>query len=243
MTAIRLTAASSQYLTRTSAPLVDFNADYTFTGWIRFATVSADQIILMMVDGGDDGSHDIMSVTSGNRFRLSSRTSWSGVQTDGTSITVAAGQWYHVAVVRSGDDVMLYVDGVLEVTVTHSTAGRGTSDRQVLGAGYFGSATAFTDCRLWGWNQWNVQLDATEVATEAAAEQANAVLTTGRVSAWDFDGANRSNDDVGTADWTEVGSPTNEADPGFVVPGVDPTSSASAVFGAFGGIIGGRVSS
>lgn len=225
MTAIRLTAASSQYLTRTSAPLVDFNSDYTFTGWIRFATVSADMIILMMVDGGDDGSHDIMSVTSGNRWRLSSRTSWSGVQTDGAVLTVSAGTWYHVAVVRSGDDVMLYVDGVLEVTVNHSTAGRGTSDRQVLGAGYFGSATAFVDGRLWGWNQWSLQLDATEVATEAAAEQADAVQTTGLVSAWDFDGASRSNDDVGTADWTEVGSPTDEADPGFTSSSFAPIAA------------------
>jgi len=156
---------STSYLIRDAVTVLDYNSNYTILG-----KVYADQVtvyeVLSLIGHAVGGSDDDAIVIAHTSARLGGEEQLAGVYStnDGTSV-IATATWYHVALVRSGNNLLIYLDGTLETTVTGGNhASRPASDRMVLGA-WLTASDKFTG-RLFHWAAWQSALTQTEVNTE-----------------------------------------------------------------------------
>jgi Concanavalin A-like lectin/glucanases superfamily len=87
------------------------SGDFTLDWWARFATVKIPGYFLGQYDasGSQRGWGVYMNAATTIQVRLSATA------TDGTSFTFpwspTTGVWYHIAVVRTGNNLMVFVDG------------------------------------------------------------------------------------------------------------------------------------
>jgi len=106
-------ASDQQYLTISNAD-DRFNAttDFTYEVWVKFTSKGFNGQRLAPFFGGQE--HDYAALID-NRIgmRLNSNGVCSGDRTFGNSSTIDTDIWYHIAYVRSGSVVSLYLDGTL----------------------------------------------------------------------------------------------------------------------------------
>lgn len=210
--AIRFTYSSTEYCQRT-ANLLDHNSTYTICCWVRPQTFSqACHIVTLQTALGNFTNQD--SVVLSDAGALSVESNISGTGTPDTGSTLSTGTWYHVALVRSGDaDLSLYLNGVLDATVTTNIAGRLSCGSIALGT--FDGGSFNFDGRVSALKEWTRALTASEIASEMRCMRPVSPRSingwwpfavgndTMRPKDWTFRGR----------DWTEVNTPTNEADP------------------------------
>jgi len=226
--ALRLTAASSQYLSISSNP-IDFNADmgYSIGGWIRFASLIGTCYVVAIEGVSHDFGDMDAFLTDYGVFKLSAFSGGGGGNSGGSSGYVDS-VWYHVVMVRSSDSVLdLFVDGVRVDTNTNSVAGRGAAAFMHLGAYYESGASNFSDARLWGWKSWNRALTAAEITREMRTAMPCSFDTDYGI--WPFLRTNRASDYSGLGNsWTESASPTDEDPPPVAWDATEATITAVA---------------
>ncbi len=185
--ALGLTAASAQYATLPSG-IVSGVTDFTVSTWVKVNAFATWQRIF---DFGT-GTTNYMFLTtqygtggSASRLRFGIRTPSVPEQiVSGTSIALTTGAWTHVAVVRSGTTVSLYVNGAL--------AGSGTialnpSDLGVTTQNYLGKSQwndPYLDGALDDFRLYSQALSASEIALYASplAAPQNLAATPGPLS-------------------------------------------------------------
>jgi hypothetical protein len=111
---------SSQYLTvANNAAYYPGTGDFTFEAWVNLNVVNSTQRRFFSLQS--PGSSTVLDgyITTGNKFAIGIRGSNGTGSNDviGTT-TPVAGTWYHVAGVRSGTTLYLFVNGILEVSAT-----------------------------------------------------------------------------------------------------------------------------
>jgi endoglucanase len=80
--------------------------DFTATAWVRLATAIADtQVILQQMDGSGTGRTWLYRKSTGEL------ASYLGNAETTSSATLATNTWYHVALVKTGSSLQLYVNG------------------------------------------------------------------------------------------------------------------------------------
>lgn len=101
--------------TPSSADFAYGTGDFTWEGWIRFATTAADQYFL------DHGSNGGMIQYQAGTLRYYNPTTGTGsaLYTPGGG-ALTAGVWYHIAATRSSGTTRLFVDGVLKASASDS---------------------------------------------------------------------------------------------------------------------------
>ena len=124
---------TDDYLSASDHADFDFGAnDFTVETWARWGTTpSGNQLIAAHYDyGSSDGSWYFRATATGFRAGFSDdRTADDGhyVALDWT-YSIVADTWYHLALVRSGNNVILFINGVLQssqamsLTLFNSTA-------------------------------------------------------------------------------------------------------------------------
>lgn len=127
---------SGDYLTIPDAPVLKFGgADFTVECWVYLNTVATNNIVSKWNAGGTPATNQWLLYTSS----ASPRFIWStdGTNTSGTAIgtTLTTGVWHHLAAVRNGSSVTLYVDGVGGTPVSISGSLYG-AETEVLGISY-----------------------------------------------------------------------------------------------------------
>jgi len=106
-------ASDQQYLTISNADdRFNATADFTYEIWVKFTSKGFNGQRLAPFFGGQQ--HDYAALID-NRIgmRLNSNSVCSGDRTFGSTSTIGTDTWYHIAYVRSGSVVSLYLDGTL----------------------------------------------------------------------------------------------------------------------------------
>jgi hypothetical protein len=106
-------ASDQQYLTISNADdRFNATADFTYEIWVKFTSKGFNGQRLAPFFGGQQ--HDYVALID-NRIgmRLNSNSVCSGDRTFGSTSTIGTDTWYHIAYVRSGSVVSLYLDGTL----------------------------------------------------------------------------------------------------------------------------------
>jgi hypothetical protein len=110
---ILFNASDQQYLTISNADdRFNATADFTYEIWVKFTSKGFNGQRLAPFFGGQQ--HDYAALLD-NRIgmRLNSNSVCSGDRTFGNTSTIGTDTWYHIAYVRSGSVVSLYLDGTL----------------------------------------------------------------------------------------------------------------------------------
>jgi hypothetical protein len=150
---IRLDAAGDT-LSWTTSPL-GYNANYTVSFWFKLKAKTASNAYLSIFDlfnaAGTDyavfGVHGA-SATVTNLGFFSGDTPW--VEGWG-STSLALNTWYHVAIIRaSATDHKVYLNGVLEATITGNVGAYGTQANMAFGDN--GPDCVISDAKIWATN-------------------------------------------------------------------------------------------
>ena len=102
----------------TDATLNPSDSDFTAMGWIK-TSHSDTQFLAMKGDSGDGGGFWMLYLRDSNpyaRFRVSDGST--DIYTTSYATSLLDAEWHHVCGVRSGDNVVLYVDGTLAQSVS-----------------------------------------------------------------------------------------------------------------------------
>lgn len=124
-------AASSQGATAASAADLNLAAglSVTLACWVKFTTIGAQKTLMSK---GINGAPYSLEVKATNKITFGIPFVVDDVILSTTSVTV--GDWIHVALTRSGNNYVLYYNGVSDATATDANAfGSGNSERFTIG--------------------------------------------------------------------------------------------------------------
>jgi len=114
------------YLSRTVAGWRSTDHTGTVVGWIwRDATGAAARAIWASSDQGADRDFVLWTVAA-NELWLTSDSGGAGYNNVFGSTTISSGRWYHVALVSTGTEYLMYVNGEPETLTLNSGANDGT---------------------------------------------------------------------------------------------------------------------
>jgi fibronectin type 3 domain-containing protein len=182
--AVNLAASSSQHAKLPSGILSGLT-DFTLSTWIKVNTFANWQRIF---DFGSGTNNFMFLAAQGpagaGRPRFAIRTPSVAEQRFDSSIALTAGVWTHIALIRSGTTVSLYINGSLagSGTITLNPADLGATTQNYLGKSQFNDPhlnAAFDDFRIYGHAMSAGEIAA--FATPLAAPQ-NVVATPGPLS-------------------------------------------------------------
>ena len=188
--------------------VIDYNAPYTWMGYVRkVANTGLNEFIRAYTSASGNDGRDSLYVNASNQLVGSVHT---GTNTDTAGSTITVGTDYNLTIVReSTTSFKVYLNGVLDITITTNVTGRTASNKSWVG-NYEGAARLF-NARLSWMKEWTIGLSADEIKAE---------MTTIRPLRWDslyrwvpvWDGAgNRGQDYSGNArHFTENGTLTDE---------------------------------
>ena len=126
---------NNQYLSIPGNARYTFEADFTVEAWVKFITLDSFQSFLGQYVSAP---HWFLQM-NGNQLRLY------GTATGelASSVTFVTGRWYHIALVRSGTDLRIYVDGISTGSKTFAGTLGASASVNTVGAGTAGGNDRF----------------------------------------------------------------------------------------------------
>lgn len=223
---VLLETANTERLTRTASTF-NQNADYTWSAWVYFTTIVSGGALLAAGADASVANLDLVTV-QGSNIRVQAFDS-AGVSigfNDGAT-ALATGTWYYVTLRRSGSTLGVYLNGVLEISITAAVTGRSQATR--MNIGFRETAGASADIRTAYSRIHTSALTTGEISSERTA--ASAVLTTGLWSDAKLTVHTDLTDSSGNGrDWSASGTLSTADDPpDVVVPTVAGTNACRRV--------------
>ena len=115
---------TSQYLTAPSSTSLNITGPITVEAWIKLNSIGAYQIILSResyLQEGMGGGYRL-TITDTGKLRLDLFQTHNTFTTAIGTTTVTTGAWHHVAGVFDGSQMRVYLDGVMDGSVSSSSA-------------------------------------------------------------------------------------------------------------------------
>ena len=117
-------------------PLTLGSGDFTVECWVYFTSVSGTQVIIDDYDSAATGwqlwiNASVIKFYSGTANLLSGTT------------TLTTGNWYHVAVSRSGSSLKMFLNGAVEASTTSSVAYTNATNPVLIGGQAAGGPTSY----------------------------------------------------------------------------------------------------
>lgn len=106
--------------------------DFTIETWIRPSSVSGAVRGIFGINTSTNNSNGyMMSITTGGKIGIQiANSSWGTLE---STTTLSTNTWYHVAMVRTGGNVKVYINGTQEITTTSGGATNFTAGNFVIG--------------------------------------------------------------------------------------------------------------
>lgn len=161
-------SATSQSLSIADASQtgLDFSDVMSLAGWIRFTTIPADTIpvIIKREPASNQRSYSLYTTGTGNTINFDSFTDGSSV---GCSVSVAwtasTLTWYHLGFTKNGTSIKFYVDGSQQGTTQTGSNGAIFDSTAVFQMGGWASQSLFLNGRTDEWGAWNVELSSADM--------------------------------------------------------------------------------
>ncbi len=127
------TPTNNQYLSIPASSNYEFTGDFTVECWVNFKNVSG---VFQSFLGQYTSSLPWILQMNGNQLRLVGH--FGGSYTEVNSSTLSENTWYHIALVRSGTSVKIYVNGVNNGSATITSTVGNANNIVTIGSGTSG---------------------------------------------------------------------------------------------------------
>ena len=187
--------------------VIDFTSkDYTISLFVNLSSNATDQVLIS--SWNNTTRRFQLVTTSSNRFIIYERNSSNTTQTHTLNYTYSTNTWYHIGIVRNSTQILFYVNGSLEQTVSanYSIYSSGSND---LWFGKQENSTAPASCYNGKLDQirlFNTGLDSSKISELALEEYGDSTVSTtdfggyGGIALYQLDG--NANDTGGTYNGT-----------------------------------------
>ena len=132
---------TGDYVLLPSDPLYDFPTNFTIEMWVNFSNVNSTWQSIVSRAYGIAGGWRLYKNDGNNQLRWYSNLT-SVVLTTGS--TLQNNTWHHIAVVRNGSTVTIYIDGINRGSATNSTSYTPGNYAVEIGSGVVTSAFPMT---------------------------------------------------------------------------------------------------
>ena len=129
---------TGDYLSLADSSDWDFSGDFTVEGWFRTNNASAEQTIFGTEVTHTNDDRWAFWMSSGGKLGFFTRGDETTAQ---GATTLSADTWYHIAAVRSGSTVKLWLNGAEDASFTDGTSL--VADGLVVGCWYTGGTSSF----------------------------------------------------------------------------------------------------
>ncbi|KKU76637.1 MAG: hypothetical protein UY03_C0029G0005 [Parcubacteria group bacterium GW2011_GWA2_47_64] len=110
---------TGDYLTMPDSDDWNFGSgDFSIDFWVKFNTVSSNQMLYDQRGGGSAGVYVFFSSTTGLNFRVMNSGGTNDDAVQGSTAGWSTGVWYHVATIRQGNNLTAYRDDTVIATAT-----------------------------------------------------------------------------------------------------------------------------
>lgn len=137
-----------------------FAGDFTIEAWIRSSSLSSNRIIVSHSTDGNNGWRLGVGAT-GDIFFNHIVAGVITISVNSATGLISTGTWYHLALVRSGNEWVIYLNGVSVATITQATAFTNFTSTLKIGINI--------DASTWSWAGYIDELRISNVARWPAA--------------------------------------------------------------------------
>jgi len=120
---------SGDYIEVSHDPVFNLTKDFTIECWAYFNSLSSNRVMIEKYDNTNSASWELYWRSTGSS--ISFYADATPLLQDPSTSTVTTGQWYHIAVSRTGSTVKLFIDGTEVDSATSSTAFTATVPMQI----------------------------------------------------------------------------------------------------------------
>jgi len=111
---------SGDYIEVSHDPVFNLTKDFTIECWAYFSALSSSRILIEKYDNTNSASWELYWRSTGSSIAFYADAT--ALLQDPSTSTVTTGQWYHIAVSRTGSTIKLFIDGTEVDSATSSTA-------------------------------------------------------------------------------------------------------------------------
>jgi hypothetical protein len=173
-----LESSSSQYLSDSDSSVFDITGDLTIEAWVKLESLptsdgTAEAFVTKYDAGGNQRAYAFYyERQSGPTYYLTFANSSSCSNGLGLLVayTLNTGQWYHLAVSKSGSTATIYVDGSSVGSGTVYSSQCDSTASLGVGSQLNSSPTSFLDGLVDDVRLWNIARSGTEIADDRSRE-------------------------------------------------------------------------